>query len=136
MAAKSAENDGGCGARKLVLDALVGTILSQNTTDTNSRRAFAALKLAFPSWEAVRTAPVAALAEAIRCGGLADIKAGRICAILDALHAERGECSLEHLRAEPDEAVKEALRRFKGVGAKTISCVLLFCLQRAEFPVE
>jgi len=126
----------GCGGQRSVLDALVSTILSQNTTDTNSRRAFGALKLAFPSWEAVRAAPEGALAEAIRCGGLADIKAGRICAILDALHAERGECSLDHLRAEPDEAVKAALRRFKGVGAKTISCVLLFCLRRQDFPVD
>ena len=31
-AQKKADNKGGCGDRSLVLDALVGTILSQNTT--------------------------------------------------------------------------------------------------------
>ena len=54
------------------------TILSQNTTDTNSSRAFAGLKAAFPEWEAVRTAPEGAVEESIRCGGLADIKVARI----------------------------------------------------------
>jgi endonuclease III-like uncharacterized protein len=33
------------------------------------------------------------------------------------------------------EAAKKELSRFKGVGPKTVSCVLMFCLQRAEFPV-
>lgn len=39
--------------RKTVLDSLVCTILSQNTTDNNSRRAFDSLKQAFPTWEEV-----------------------------------------------------------------------------------
>ena len=47
--AKAVKDEGGCGSRKLVLDALVGTILSQNTTDVNSHRAFASLKTAFPT---------------------------------------------------------------------------------------
>ena len=34
----------------------VCTILSQNTTDVNSARAFAKLKETFPDWELVRTA--------------------------------------------------------------------------------
>jgi len=56
----------------------VRTILSQNTTDTNSSRAFAGLKAAFPEWEAVRTASEGAVEESVRCGGLADIKVARI----------------------------------------------------------
>eukprot|EP00322_Chrysochromulina_rotalis_P028461 CAMPEP_0115831412 /NCGR_PEP_ID=MMETSP0287-20121206/2127_1 /TAXON_ID=412157 /ORGANISM="Chrysochromulina rotalis, Strain UIO044" /LENGTH=317 /DNA_ID=CAMNT_0003284761 /DNA_START=8 /DNA_END=961 /DNA_ORIENTATION=- len=127
---------GGCGSRRLVLDALVGTILSQNTTDINSHRAFAKLKEAFPTWEEVRLANPKDVEEAIRSGGLAEIKTSRIQAILEALHAERGECSLEHLRNESDGVVKATLRQFKGVGAKTVSCVLLFCLNRADFPVD
>lgn len=39
--------------RRTVLDSLVGTILSQNTTDNNSKRAFASLKRVFPTWEEV-----------------------------------------------------------------------------------
>ena len=43
--------------RESVLDSLVGTILSQNTTDVNSHRAFASLKAAFPTWEDVLASP-------------------------------------------------------------------------------
>lgn len=35
----------------------VRTILSQNTTDITSQRAYTSLKHAFPDWERVRTAP-------------------------------------------------------------------------------
>lgn len=41
------------GEEESVLDGLVKTVLSQNTTDVNSQRAFASLKSAFPSWEDV-----------------------------------------------------------------------------------
>ena len=40
----------------VALLAQVCTILSQNTTDVNSARAFANLKQKFPEWEMVRTA--------------------------------------------------------------------------------
>ncbi|KAL1508661.1 hypothetical protein AB1Y20_004757 [Prymnesium parvum] len=128
--------EGACGGRTLVLDALVGTILSQNTTDTNSHRAFSQLKALFPTWEEVRLAPAEKVADAIRSGGLAATKTERIQSILEMLRQERGACSLEYLRDMEDDAVKEELRRFKGVGAKTISCVLMFCLKRADFPVD
>lgn len=36
-----------------VLDGLVRTVLSQNTTETNSQKAFASLKTSFPTWEHV-----------------------------------------------------------------------------------
>ena len=32
--------------------------------------------------------------------------------------------------------IKEELSRFKGVGPKTVACVLMFCLHRKEFPVD
>ncbi len=47
-----------------------------------------------------------------------------------------GEVSLEHLRSMPSEQIKAELKRFKGVGAKTIACVLMFCLGRDEFAVD
>ena len=48
---------------------------------------------------------------AIRVGGLAQIKTERIRAILAGLLQERGELSLEHLRAMPDDAIKQELSR-------------------------
>jgi hypothetical protein len=56
--------------------------------------------------------------------------------ILRALRQERGALSMEYVRALDDEAVKKELCRFKGVGPKTAACVLLFCLRRADFPVD
>ncbi|ACO62227.1 predicted protein, partial [Micromonas commoda] len=124
------------GPGKTVLDSLVGTILSQNTTDTNSHRAFAILKHRFPTWEQVRTAKPAKVEDAIRCGGLAEVKVSRIQVILNTLKEERGECSMEYLRDMSDDDVKAELSRFKGVGPKTVSCVLMFCLKRPDFPVD
>ena len=53
---------------------LVRTILSQNTSDTNRDRAYDRLRERFPLWEEVRDAPTAEVIEAIRPGGLANIK--------------------------------------------------------------
>src|SRR3954454_5608912 len=54
------------------LDELIVTILSQNTSDVNTDRAFASLRAAFPDWDAVAGAPTAAVVDAIRSGGLAN----------------------------------------------------------------
>src|SRR5512133_3375486 len=70
------------------LDELVLTILSQHTSDANSDRAFESLKARFASWEEVRDAPVADIADAIRSGGLASMKAPRIKALLIRLTEE------------------------------------------------
>ena len=61
-----------------ILDQVVGTVLSQHTSDVNSDRAFARLKARFPAWEQAAHAPVEEIEDAIRCGGLARQKARRI----------------------------------------------------------
>jgi len=119
-----------------VLDSLVSTILSQNTTDKTSHKAFSSLKKSFPTWESVRTGDPAAVAQSIKVGGLSEIKTKRIQNILQSVWQERKACSLEHLRNMSDSEIKEYLSGFKGVGPKTISCVLMFCLERPEFPVD
>jgi endonuclease-3 len=119
-----------------VLDALIETILSQNTSDANSSRAFASLKARYPSWDAARRARIASLAASIRAGGLAQVKAPRIRAILRRVHALRGETSLEHLVERSDDELRAALLEFRGVGPKTAACVMLFHLGRPDFPVD
>lgn len=44
--------------------------------------------------------------------------------------------ALRTCRHLDDTEIKEELSRFRGVGPKTIACVLMFCLQRKEFPVD
>jgi len=64
---------------------LVLTVLSQSTNDRNRDVAFLRMRTRFPTWEAVRDAPVAELEEAIRPGGISKVKSVRIQAILRAI---------------------------------------------------
>ena len=117
--------------------ALVATILSQNTSDLNSGRAFLSLKAAFPGgWDAVRRAPVKDVADAIRSGGLADIKAPRIQRVLQLVFETHGRTDLQHLAEWTDEDIRVYLRGLPGVGAKTAACVLMFNLGRPALPVD
>jgi endonuclease-3 len=79
---------------------------------------------------------VRSIAAAIRVSGLANIKAPRIRNILRQIQEERGELSLDFLHNTPLEEAKAYLRRFKGVGDKTIACVLLFACGKPVFPVD
>lgn len=119
-----------------VLDSLIRTILSQNTTDITSARAFRNLKSIYPKYEDLEKAPEHEVAQAIRCCGLANARAKRIKSILRIILEERGQISLEHLRESSNEEVKKELLRFSGVGPKTVACVLMFCMHREEFPVD
>ena len=118
------------------VDELVSTILSQNTNDLNRDRAFKALRTALPSWEAVRDAVPVAVVEAIRPAGLANQKGPRIQAVLQAITQERGRLDLRFLRRLPPDQALAWLMRFKGVGNKTASIVLLFSLGMPAFPVD
>ncbi|WVZ81814.1 hypothetical protein U9M48_029153 [Paspalum notatum var. saurae] len=134
--------DGGSGdprprpSSPTVLDGLVTTLLSQNTTDAISRRAFASLKAAFPSWDQVVDEEGKRLEDAIRRGGLAATKAARIRALLRGVRERRGTICLEYLRELSVDEVKRELSRFKGIGPKTVACVLMFYLQKDDFPVD
>jgi endonuclease-3 len=133
-----------CGSVLNVIEALIGTILSQNTSGKNSSRAKAALDAAFGrnNFAAISGAPRDELVEAIRSGGLANKKAATIQNILLSIKTRHGEYSLQHLgaveagkRMTDDEIMKELLS-YDGVGPKTASCVLLFCLGRDSFAVD
>jgi len=119
------------------LGELIGTILSQHTSDVNAERAFAALRTAFPTWEAVRDAPVEHLSQTIRQGGLANVKAQRIQAVLDALtNPHTGRVQLPNLRHLPRQQALELLTSLPGVGRKTAACVLLFGAHVPAIPVD
>lgn len=119
-----------------LLDELIGAILSQNTSDANSSRAFQSLKRAFPTWERALNAPTKQIARAIKIGGLSNLKAQRIKAILSQLRAQTGALSLAPLNAMSTEAAMTYLQTFKGVGFKTAACVLMFGLGRDICPVD
>ncbi len=119
------------------VDELILTILSANTNDRNSLRAFETLKARFGGdWDAVRSAPLEEIKEAIRVAGMYNQKAPRIVESLEKLHREVGAYSLDHLAEMPVDAALDYLQSFPGVGHKTASIVLLFCFRKATFPVD
>ena len=115
---------------------LIATVLSQHTSDVNTERAFRSLTTRFASWDDVLTAPTPAVADAIRSGGLAAIKAPRIQAILAAIAKERGSLNLDHLDARSLPEARRWLLSLPGVGPKTAACVLLFAQGRPALPVD
>ncbi|MBI3286487.1 MAG: endonuclease III [Chloroflexi bacterium] len=118
------------------LSELVFTIISQNTSDVNRDVAYARLRQRFPSWEAVRDAPLAQIAEALKPAGLSNIKAPRLKQVLQIITERRGSLDLDFLtEMDPGEA-KTWLTSLKGVGPKTAACVLLFACGVPAFPVD
>ena len=116
---------------------LVLTLLSQNTSDTNSGRAFQQLLKRYPNWDAVLAAPVDELEDTIRPGGLAKTKAPRMQALLGQLRERLGpDWDASRLATMPIPAAKRWLTDLPGVGPKTAACVLLFSLGRPALPVD
>lgn len=118
------------------LDTLIQTILSQNTNDLNRDRAFQRLKDRFPRWGDVLHAKIGAIISAIRPGGLAGQKARRIQEILRWIQEREGRLSLSFLKGMDSEEIKDLIGGLKGVGPKTVHCLLLFGLGRDAFPVD
>ena len=111
-------------------------MLSQHTSDVNSERAFGALKNRYPTWEEVADAPSEEVAQAIRSGGIASLKARRIQSILAAIEEREGVLSLARLRTLSHREARDYLRSLPGVGPKSAACVLVFSLGHASFPVD
>ncbi len=80
--------------------------------------------------------PPKRIAEIIRSGGLAGIKAARILDALDFIKREHGALNLDFLRDFGPDDAEAWLGQMKGVGPKTRSIVLLFALGMPAFPVD
>ncbi len=115
---------------------LVLTLLSQNTSDTNSGRAFSRLLQKYPDWPSVLAAPLPEVEEAIRPGGLAPTKAPRLQAMLAEIQSRTGGFDLSSLETMPIEEARTWLQTLPAVGPKTAACVLLFGLGRPGLPVD
>lgn len=105
---------------------LVGTMLSQATTDVQTARSFRELRRRFPTWEQVSEAPVRQIASAIRSSGLSQQKAPRIKAALQYIRKTRGKIDLRFLKRLPPGEARQWLMQINGIGPKTASIVLLF----------
>ena len=133
------------------LSELISSLLSHRTKNADSGRAFKQLRRAFPTWAAVRDAPVADVQVAIKPATWPELKAPRIQATLheitmrlasgsgvtpdrDPLDAED---ALDFLGALPVREARDWLESITGVGPKTSAAVLSFSrLRLPALPVD
>ncbi len=126
------DRDRGDGVRQLL-----GTILSQNVTSENTRRALSNLEATYASYRAIETAELEELAEVIRPAGLPETKARRLQNALEHIRLETGgEYTLAFLDDMPTSEAKSWLEEIKGVGPKTASVVLNFQFDAPTFAVD
>lgn len=122
--------------RRLPLDELLLTLLSQNTNDVNRDRAWHSLRAAFPTWEEVLAAPEESIEERIRVAGLAPTRTRRMKAVLAEIRRREGSLDLARLETLPLEEALDSLLSLPGIGRKTAACVLLFCFGKPVMPVD
>jgi endonuclease-3 len=118
------------------IDALIATILSQNTNDKNSYQAYRNLKKKYKSRQELADAPRNEIEQTIRVAGLGKQKSAAIKAFLTTLKKNNGSLNLQYIKKMPDDEILNELTSIKGIGVKTASCVLLFSLDRNVCPVD
>jgi len=119
------------------LDELVSSLLSHRTKNADSGLAFKTLRARFPSWEAVRDAPVAAVEAAISAATWPEAKAPALQRTLRAITERAGQLTLEPIDGLNDREAQDWLLALPGVGPKTAAAVLSFSiLRRRALPVD
>jgi endonuclease-3 len=117
-------------------ETLIVTIISQNTADRNTARAFENLSKWFEiTPEALAKAELSQIEECIRPAGLFKSKAQTMkkaaSTILEKYHG-----TLQPILSMPLEDARKTLMQFPGVGPKTADVVLLFSAKQATVPVD
>jgi endonuclease-3 len=117
-------------------ETLIWTILSQNTSDVNSKRAMETLESRFDiTPEALSRAPVEQLIECIRSAGLYRVKAPRIKQVSLIILDRFGGDLDSVLKRGPAEA-RSIMMDLPGVGYKTADIVLAFAAGHPTIPVD
>jgi endonuclease-3 len=119
------------------LDLLVATVLSQNTNDLNSHKAFLNLKKAYPNLSDIKKTHPRKVETLIKVGGIARRKSRVIIQIVREVEMKIGKFNRRALNKINRDELIDKLCSMKGVGYKTASCVLLFSLgDNDAFPVD
>ncbi|KAL7147119.1 hypothetical protein ABFS83_06G087000 [Erythranthe nasuta] len=112
-------------------DTLRKEVLLKNGTREKSRDAMDSL-----DYEALRTADVKQISDAIKERGMNNMLAERMKAFLNRLVEDHERVDLEWLRdVQPDKA-KDYLLSVRGLGLKSVECVRLLTLHHLAFPVD
>jgi endonuclease-3 len=115
---------------------LIVTIISQNTADTNTERAFENLSNSFEiTPKALANAKTSKIESCLHIGGLYKSKAKAIQTISKII-LENFNGSLTTILTLPVEEARKALMKLPGVGPKTADVVLLFSANQPTIPVD
>jgi endonuclease-3 len=115
---------------------LIITIITQNTSDINTERAFKTLSERFKIIpQALANAETSEIEECIRVGGLYQAKAKTI-QTASRIILEKFGGNLSPILALPTEEARRTLMEIPGVGPKTADVVLLFSADKPTVPVD
>jgi endonuclease-3 len=117
-------------------ETLIVTIISQNTADRNTVRAFENLSKRFKiTPEMLAKAETSQIEKCLRVAGLYKSKAKTIKQISKTI-LEKFHGTLSPILALPLEEAREVLTQFSGIGPKTADVVLLFSAKQPTIPVD
>lgn len=114
---------------------LISTILSQNTNDRNSIRAYHNLDNSIGvTIDSLLEASQKTIADLIRIGGLHNIKARKIKGIVEKI-VENYKSDLNWIKKEKVDSARKKLLKLPGIGEKTADILLLY-FNKPAFPVD
>ena len=117
-------------------ETLIVTIISQNTADRNTARAFERLSKLFEiKPEVLAKAETSQIEECLRVCGLYRNKAKTIKQV-SSIILEKFRGSLQPILSLPLEEARKTLMQLPGIGPKTADVVLLFSARQPTIPVD
>jgi endonuclease-3 len=115
---------------------LIMTIISQNTNEKNTTRAFESLSNKFRiSPEILAKADLKEIEESLKTAGLYRNKSRTIKQISKIISEKYGG-DLKHIISLPFEQARRELLQLPGVGPKTADVVLLFAAKKPTIPID
>jgi endonuclease-3 len=115
---------------------LIITILSQNTSDRNSTRAYINLKRKFKIVPKILAkANLNSIKSAIKSGGLYNIKAHRIKEF-SQLVLDEFDGDLKPLTRLPPKELRKRLLKIKGIGEKTADVFIAYCANHDTIVID
>ncbi|MCX8151161.1 MAG: endonuclease III [Candidatus Bathyarchaeota archaeon] len=117
-------------------ETLVMTIISQNTTDQNTIKAYKKLsKVSQITSKALAETSIDTIENAIKSAGLYKTKAQAIKQAAQTI-LERYNGALQPVLSLPIDQARDTLMQIKGIGPKTADVVLLFSAKQPTIPVD
>jgi endonuclease-3 related protein len=118
------------------LEVIVGAVLTQNTSWKNVEKAIASLKSeGLLSIDRLDETPNEILAQCIRSSGYYNLKTVRLKNIINVIRDDFSS-SIEQLKDNDTEELREKLLGIKGIGEETADSILLYALDKPIFVVD